>query len=309
MEFFKPPVFDDGEPTRNAGTVKVKPMPSYDGGLHKSEQFELDQFEEPVQKKRTTDYSEFSSTQFNKVETLLTNVEDYSKQIRDDVDRYKKRSEEEVDLLKSEVELELAEALIIKKEAEEKALEVVKQAQESQQEIIEQGKQQGYDAGYAEGMQQYQVENEKNTAQVIALLEEIKRVQKSVLCEHEKYIVQLGTLIAKKIIHNELKTEKDLVVNMVKKVIGNFDGLGSIKISVNPEEYDHLLQYQPELEKFIDDEQSIKIRPDASIKASYPFIESDYSAMDLNMEKQFSEISEVLDHSMMERKKLFHSEQ
>ena len=276
--------------------------------MNKTEQFELNQFIAPVQKKKVTDYSEFSSTQFNKVETLLTNVEDYSKKIRDDVERYKKRSIEEMDLLRSEVELELAEALINKKEAEEKALEVVRKAQDSQQEMIEKGKQEGYEAGYAEGKQQFQVENEENTAQVIALFQEMHKAQKDSLRNHENYIVKLGSLIAKKIVHNEIKMEKELVVNMVKDVIGSFDGLGNIKISVNPTEYDFLLRYQPEFKKYVEDDQSIKIKPDASIKASYPVIESDYSAIDLNMEKQFSELEMELDNCTSERKRLFKTE-
>lgn len=308
MEFFKPPVFDDGETDVNSEAVKVSPGPSLDSSLDKAEEFELNQFAPPVKKKKVTDYSEFSSTQFNKVETLLTNVEDYSKKIRDDVERYKKRSNEEVDLLKSEVELELAEALIKKKEAEDQALEIVKNAEDSQQEIIEAGKQEGYEAGYAEGMQQLQAENEQNVAQVTALLQELQELQKDALRNHEKYIVQLGSLIAKKVVHNEIKTEKELVVNMVKEVIGSFDGLGNIKISVNPAEYDFLLRYQPELKKYVEDDQTIKIKPDASIKTSYPVIESDYSAMDLNLEKQFSEIDIELNSCMSERKRLFRSE-
>lgn len=305
MEFFKPPVFDDVETAADGDAVTFQSVPVSEGVVNKTEQFELHKFIEPAKKKKITDYSEFSSTQFNKVETLLTNVEDYSKKIRDDVERYKKRSKEEVDLLKSEIELELAEALIKKKEAEEKALEIVQQAQDSQQQIIEQGKQEGFDAGYAEGLQQFQNENTQNTAQVMAMLQEMEKVQKEALRKHEEVIVHLGSLIAKKVVHNEIKTEKELVVNMVKDVISSFDGLGNLKISVNPTEFDFLVQYQPDLEKYVENEQTIKIKPDSSIKASYPVIESDYSAIDLNLEKQFGEVDAELNNCINERKRLF----
>ena len=249
-------------------------------------------------------HADFDSTKFNKVETLLTNVEEYSKRIRKDVDQYARRTMEDVDLLKSECELELAQALICKKEARSAAEKLIQEAKDKRDRFVEEAKKEGYDAGYAAGAKECREKNERDTRNVLTLLKELNDLRMSVLHQHERQIVQLSLMIAKKVIHTQANTDKRLILNMVKKILTRFEGMGDIRIAVNPIEYDFLAEHQPEIERFLDGEQDVKVRRDANVKPAAARIESSFTAVEFDLETQLKEIENHLKECTEERRQV-----
>ena len=151
VELFKPPAFGEEVTEESSQATKLVPenlddrVSSNEPVSTQAEKYDFTNLEEAQIKHEKIDYSDFDSTKFNKVGTLLTNVEDYSKKIREDVENYDRHIRDDVDLLKSEVELELAQALIEKKDAEEKAANIVKEAKESRDKIVEDAKKEGFE--------------------------------------------------------------------------------------------------------------------------------------------------------------------
>lgn len=311
MELFKPPDFGEVE-SESATTKAINTQAEFEtqAGIP-LEQASTEQFgfeilqDEKTTKKKRVDHSQFSSTEFNEVDNLLTNVEEYSKRIRDDVDRYARQVREEVDLLKSEIELELANVLIAKKKAEVEGKEIIKSAEESRDQILQKGKEEGFQAGLVEGAQQYKEENELNTKNVISLLKDLKDLRTNINKDHEQQIVRLCTLIAKKVVHHELKTEKDLVLRILKETMHHFEGMGNVRIRLHPTEYDFIAAHQEELSTFLDEKQMIVLTRDANISPATSSIESDFSSIDLDLNKQFEEIEQKLRDCNDDRKPLF----
>ena len=316
MESYKLPDFGTTETDAGRGGRKVADIhsefdQSFKGTSRPSDtgQFEIEILEDKHRGpgKKKTDLSEFSTREFNEVGNLLTNVEEYSKRIRDDVDRYARQVREEVDLLKSEIELELANVLIEKKNAERTSREIIQNAEETRDDVLKEGKEEGFEAGFEEGKTQQKDGNDQLTASVLALTKELQDLRVVVYRDHEQHIVRLSTLIAKKVVHNELATEKAVVSNMLKETMLHFEGLGSINIRVNPVEYDFVSEHQPELENFLEEDQIVKVKSDPNVQAGSAIIDSDFSTVDLEFAKQFEEIDIRLNDCFEDRKHLFQS--
>lgn len=92
---------------------------------------------------------------------------------------------------------------------------------------------------------------------------------------------------------------------MLKSSIKHFEGMGDVKIKVNPIEYDFIKDNQPDLEKFLSESQVISIRADNEISPTSPVIESDFSMVELDLKKQFKEIEDRLSDCVDDRRALF----
>lgn len=306
MEFFKPPDFSDSTADGSSPAVPLQSFSDSDDSSLEPEKFVANILEDRTKsKKRKIDYSQFNSAEFNEVDTLLTNVEDYSRRIREDVDKYARQVRNETDLIRSEIELELANALVKRMEAEKKAKEILQDAEDNRETVLKQGHDEGFQAGFAEGIQQHKAENEKNTGAVLALLEELKNLRRHMMQQNEDQIVRLCQLMAQKVVYRELKVDKNLVLGMLKKAIQHFEGLGHVKIKVHPVECDFILEHQPDLKKFLGENQVVTIRADETIDPASPVIESDFTVVDLNLNRQFNEIEQRIRNCVEDRKALF----
>ncbi|MBU3917776.1 hypothetical protein KKA14_19790, partial [bacterium] len=208
-------------------------------------------------------------------------------------------------LFRSEIELELANALIKRIEAEKKAAEIIKTAEETRDAIFRQGMEEGFRAGFQEGKDQHKEENELNTGNILSILKELQGLRLSVMRKYEEQFVSLSVLTAKKVVHAELTTNKAVVLGMLKDNMRHFEGMGKIKIKINPVEFDFLSEHQAEIKSFLDEGQVVSFKADPTIQPSSPMIESDFSSVDLDMEKQFKEISERLADCIEDRRALF----
>ncbi len=306
MEYYKPPDFADASADTETAAEAMQSFSESDDTSDQPEAYVSNILEDKSKKKRRrVDYSQFNSAEFNEVDTLLTNVEDYSNRIREDVDKYAKKVRNETDLFRSEIELELANVLIKRIEAEKKAKEIIQNAEDTRDEVRKKGHEEGFQAGFEEGIQQHKTENEKNTGAVLGLLNELKNLRKQVTQKFENQIVHLSLLMAQKVVHKHLKTDKKLILELLKKTMHHFEGKGNIRIKVHPVEYKFILENQKELNQFLDENQVVTVRSDESINPASPVIESDFSYMDLSLKKQFKEIEERLNLCIDDRRNLF----
>ncbi len=306
MEYYKPPEFADASTDTTEAEEAMQGFSDADESSSQPEDYVANILEDKgKKKKRRVDYSQFNSAEFNEVDTLLTNVEDYSKRIREDVDKYARQVRNETDLFRSEIELELAAALIKRMEAEKKAQKIIQNAEDTRDEVRKQGHEEGFKAGFEEGIKQHKVENEKNTGAVLGLLNDLKNLRKQMTQKFENQIVHLSLLMAQKVVHKHLKADKKLVLGLLKKSMQHFEGKGNIRIKVHPVEYQFILDNQSELESFLDENQVVNVRSDDTVSPAGPVIESDFSYIDLSLQKQFNEIEERLNLCVDDRKSLF----
>ncbi len=157
-------------------------------------------------------------------------------------------------------------------------------------------KKEAYDSGYREGER---VGIDKGHSEVEPLREEfmntIKELidfKKRLIKESEEVIVNLSFGFAKSIIGQEIKTEKDIVINQVKKALDHIISEGKLIIRINPED----MNVFERREKFIPDEymDSIEIVTDETITRGGCIIESNKGIVDATIESQIIEMDKQL---------------
>ena len=308
VDIYNPPTFDRPIIAEAPSDESLRPQGEFSKANERAEKFNVATLTTKKKRLEKENLSDFDSTKFSKVRTLLTNVEEYSHRIREEVDHYAHRVREDVELLKSEYELELAQALIIKKEAHDNAKKLLQEAKDSREGVIAEAKKEGFDAGFEDGNEQFKEENERCTNGILQLLKGLNTLRKDVLSEHEKQIIQLSILIAKKVVHQQITTDNTLVLNVVKDTLARFEGKGNIKIAVNPIEFDFLSAHQAEFSEFLEDDQDVKLRKDPQVEPASALIESSFTAVDLNLKSQFAEVESQLKNCADERRQVFLSD-
>lgn len=307
---FLPPQFEDLTPGAAKAAPKAEPQPitakDTENGVRP---FRLDLLlkdsKAKVLKLEAADAARFSSNQFVEEGTLLTNVEEYAKRIRAEADKQARLISKQAELALSEAEETLAHAQVVEAEAKKSAQKMVETAEAAVEEIERAAYEKGYAEGMARGMEQARVDNELATAKVMDLLAELKDLRMALFREHETEIVKQVLLLAKKVVHEELRTQPDFVLNLLKGAIHYLEGQGKVKITLHPVEYDFIAKHQPELAAYLEEGQVINLKRSSDTAPSAPVIETDFAVVELSLARQFEEVDHLLENCLDERRQLF----
>lgn len=152
----------------------------------------------------------------------------------------------------------------------------------------------GYQEGYTEA---------KTVAddEIMALKEEAKNnlmaayQEKDIIIKSsESEIVKLATAIAKKIIHQEIKTDPDIIINIVRAAMQKVGNNAEINLLVNPENLDTIINAKDELMSLAKGVREMQIVADKSIPPTGCVIETENETLDARVEKQLAEIEQSM---------------
>lgn len=307
MDSFKLPSFDNLEPKSSKPSEKPTLLPSDRDGVA---QPEYTDFKPDRKKKRDKPrLNEFDSSTFFEEESLLTNIEEYAKKIKEDAEAYQSRIKKEADKIKEATFQEEQRIATLKETAEKEAKEIVEAAEQSRDALVKEARDEGFKAGFDEGTIKFKEKNEKNTGNVLSLLKELRSLHLTMVQKNETQIAYLCNLIAKKIVHHELKDNDAFVLNLLKESMKHFEGMGTVRIRINPLELDFLRENQKDLTLFLDENQLLSIKGDKNVSVASAIIESDLSLMDLDLQRQFKEIDQQIASVIDDRKETYYKAQ
>lgn len=305
MEKYIPPSFDSGEKPDYSTKSFDSPDTVLGESVYKPSKFGPDWDEEQQQKRLENEDKVFSSQEFTQEDSLLTNIEDYSRIVREDADSYAKKTRDEAAQIKAQAD-DLMKTL---KEKEDKIQEesdrIIQEARAEAERIVDEGRSVGYQDGLEQGMKDGMNESRQHANNLLYLLEEIQSLRQILLREYEKELVELSLQVAKKIIHKDLAQYKDFTLDQLKRSLANLDGMGKVKIRVHPNEYQHIESHQVDLKPYLDDQQVLSFKADPGLAPASTIIETDFSVVDLELKKQFELIEKELEHLSEERSLLF----
>lgn len=167
-----------------------------------------------------------------------------------------------------------------------------------------------YNEGFAQGEEAGIVSGKKQLEPVLnnfrqALLE-LSKLKKELYMNVEKETVTLALAIAKKIICHEVKTNKEVVVNVLreasKKVVDN----EKIKVRINPSDLKLIEKSKFRFLNSVDNSDNISFEADDTILHGGCIIETNFGDIDARLEKQFQVIEKAF---KSEFKKLEYSNQ
>jgi len=258
-------------------------------------------FEPGIQLEQGSDRPDFGSIQFQRENTLLTNAESYAGSIREEARLYVRQLRGEVENLNAEAEKRYQEAANAKSAAEAEAARIVAEAKTEVETIREQARSEGHEAGQEEGLKKRYEEAGGALEHLEAILRELGQFRKRVAFYTEQDGIRLALLIAKKILHAELKVNKKAILKMLAQTLAKLQGKGNFMIWLNAEDHEFALAARPSLERYLDPSQSITFRGKPDLGRGNILIETDREVIDLTFESQFYHLERVFSRELAER--------
>ncbi|MFO7569295.1 MAG: FliH/SctL family protein [Smithellaceae bacterium] len=151
-----------------------------------------------------------------------------------------------------------------------------------------------YEKGYADG-----AANQKKAAlQALEAVSAISRalplVQKDIVAKGEEQIVRLAIAIAEKILHTEVTTRKDVILEVLKNAIRNVADTDGMKIRLNPQDFRYMMEVKKDFLQSFDSVRNVVFEEDAAIKRGGAVVESALGEVDARLDSQLKEIKAAM---------------
>lgn len=219
--------------------------------------------------------------------------------------------EEELDLTQShehttkkieeELSMALEEANKIRTEAQmeyekfhEKINEEAVLHQQQAQELFLQAEENGYNAGFQQGLQEGQKQYESFIQEAKTIVNTSRNDYLQKLEEAEPVIVQLAVKVAEKIISQTLETNSENWLSIVKAVINEVREQEQVKIYVHPNWFEYTLAHKEELKQLVPNCEQLYIYPDSHLNEHGCEIETPFGKIDASVTNQLAEIKYAL---------------
>ena len=176
-------------------------------------------------------------------------------------------------------------------DAESKAKGIKEQA-------FEQGNKDGYRNGYEDGInkgieigkQQYK----ETLNNIISILKETVKFRDESYKRSEVNLVKLAMIIAKAIVHAELKVNQEVINSIVKQAMADVLNKKNICIRVNTTDLQHIDELKEEAMSSTDGIINVSFQADDSVSPGGCIIETDMGFIDGRIDNELREIEEIL---------------
>lgn len=178
--------------------------------------------------------------------------------------------------------------------ATQQSQDLLQQSNDAIDQTKEAGYQAGYDAGFQEGYAKIHEDLTNQIKSMDTLAQSAFKVKKEIISASEKEILQLTTVIAEKIIKQQLEIQPKTILNIINAAINALKDKEEVSIIVNPQLTQYLYEYSEDLKQTIKGLKSIKILEDKTIPPDGIIVESSENRIDARLETQITEIVKQL---------------
>ncbi|MGD8191013.1 flagellar assembly protein FliH [Brevibacillus ginsengisoli] len=182
----------------------------------------------------------------------------------------------------------------VRVEMEQWRQEHEQEAQLAAQQAREEAKEEGFFQGIEEGKIAARKEEEETIQLARDILTEGYRTKETIINQAEPFLVELSMEIARKIIGEELSTDPEKIVEMVKKVVRRSRVHGQITISVNHRYYQFIEEHRTQFLTLLDGQAELAIYPDYTVQDEGCVIRTPFGSVDARIDTQLEEIRQVL---------------
>ncbi len=203
----------------------------------------------------------------------------------------------DMEAMQAEIDLKL-------QQAQEQADMIINNAHQQAQEIMasaqQQGHQEGYDAGYQEGVaaaQALQAEFEQQK-------EDLEKQYQQIVDELEPEMVDVLTQIYEHVFNIELREDKGIILHLLKSALSRIEPGNDLIVHISSDDYDDVMEQKDELDACITSPNTtMEIIEDPLLKENECMIESDSGVFDCSLGVELSEITRKLKLLSFDRKR------
>ena len=218
---------------------------------------------------------DFRTADFFQENSLLTNAENFAETIRDGAKIYKTQLLTKIEEQATDTKRIHQKTVTENQEAEEERKKLLSATEEKVDEIKNEAFNEGFEAGCLKGMQKRYDEARPLVLQVNSVMEQLNSLRQAVRFQAEKELVVLALQIAKKVVAEEIKLPNDVIKNIVKAALHETEVQGKIYLYLHPDDYEFLLKSKADLERFLNEEQTLVLRQNPELKPGSIYVESD----------------------------------
>lgn len=166
--------------------------------------------------------------------------------------------------------------------------------EEERKRIEEKAYEKGFSDGLSAGRLQVLQEIEKEVMIIQSLISQIEEHRKNIYREIESEIVEMSLAIAKKIVYMVADRDHETVLRIVREAIKRTTERETLRIRVNPEDFEVINSDRINLLKCMDGIKNIIIEKDDSIQRGGCLIETHHGDIDGRIDTQINVIEEEI---------------
>lgn len=163
-------------------------------------------------------------------------------------------------------------------------------------------------AAYEKGNQKVLEDGKKKLEPILAMfqenLEKLFKYQKEMYTKSEDEILNLAISLASRIIHHEVRTNKDIIMKAIKTAANRVMSREQITIRINPEDMEYVLQNKSKLKDDLDNIQQVSFKEDSSVSKGGCIIDTNFGSISAIIEKEFDEFEKLLKNEFAVSKKI-----
>ncbi|MBO6242481.1 MAG: hypothetical protein J6O61_16895 [Butyrivibrio sp.] len=189
-------------------------------------------------------------------------------------------------------------------QANEQAQMIINDAQNQADEIragaVEKGHQEGYDAGYQEGL----AAAESLKADIEAQRDGLEKEYQMLVDELEPEMVDVLTQIYEHVFDVKFREDKSIILHLLKNTLSRIEPGNDLIVHVSSDDYDNVMDEKEALNACITSPNTtMEIIEDSLLKENECMIESDSGVFDCSLGVELSELSRKLRLLSFDRKK------
>jgi flagellar assembly protein FliH len=117
---------------------------------------------------------------------------------------------------------------------------------------------------------------------------ELGKLRAFLYAQVERQVVKLSMEVAKKIVHREIRADRDIIQTLVRVALGHVAEKSAVTIHLSPMDYNYLLEHRAELSQ--SEGRDISLLADKSIERGGCLIQTECGDIDARIEEQFREV-------------------
>lgn len=172
------------------------------------------------------------------------------------------------------------------KAAYQEAEHIIAEAQKRAVSIEKSAYEQGLGQAKIDAANELVIALEENRNQLSQALEELAILREQISSYMEQELVNLSIEIAKKVVHQEVTTQRDVVVSLIQASLAKLQNRVIAQIRVHPDDYEYLVENTEKIATG----KTFDLISDKSINRGGCLVETEFGVIDGRIEQQFAEI-------------------
>ncbi|MBA3037677.1 MAG: hypothetical protein FP814_14435 [Desulfobacterium sp.] len=178
--------------------------------------------------------------------------------------------------------------------------EIINKAKEKAVLLEQEAYEKGFAQGEKDGLELGDAKAKKIIENIETLLGKIDFLRADILKFYEKEILTLICAVAEKVIDHQVALNDTVIGKTVIKAINMATEKQSIRLKVNPEDFEYIDNLRPEIFQRFNELASIEVISNPSIKRGGCFLETPCGDVDARIETQLSIISKCIEEAYRE---------